>query len=168
MSRHACPCEQDVLDALAARRWPHRCDGELRQHVAACGVCRDLVDVASALLEERDAAGPAPDLPPASLVWWRSQLRAREEAARAAARPLRFSVRVAAACAIALALLAAAAAAPALRSVLADVRIWTLGIDANAARDTAIAVLASRGVQLAVAAWLVLGPVAIYLALADD
>ncbi len=91
-----CPYEQDVLDALAAQRWPARCDDELRAHVAACTLCADLIEVSTALLDEQESAWRDARVPPSSVVWWRAQIRAREEAARSAARPVAFMQGVAA------------------------------------------------------------------------
>ena len=173
MTVYECPCEQDVLDAVASRRWPARCDEELRRHVASCAACADLVEVAAALLEESHAECQAPALPPASLVWWRAQLRAREDAARAAARPLRLLPQVALVCAGAAIVVGLIAAAPLVWTWLLDAsfRVPTIAlptVDPRAAREAALAALANRGVQLAAAAWLILGPVALYLALTDD
>ena len=95
-----CAREDDVLDMLAAARWPDRCDTELAAHLHACGVCRELVEVAAPLLDEHDRATREARIPSSALVWWRAQARAREEAARAAARPIAFAQGVAAACAV--------------------------------------------------------------------
>jgi hypothetical protein len=171
-----CPREQDVLDALASRRWPAGADGELRTHVAACGVCADLVTVAGALLDASDAMQVAQEVPPASLVWWRAQLRAREEAARAALRPIRFAQLAAAVCGAMLVVGAIAAlgapelpvffrAAPA-AVIRAAEAIPSLATEA--ASNFALATLANRGIQLALGAWLVLAPVAAYLAFSRD
>ena len=85
-----CECvrEQDVLDAAATGRWPDRVDPELRAHVDACAVCADVAEVAPLFIAERDAAWEQADLPPASAVFWRAQLRVRREAAEQAARPM--------------------------------------------------------------------------------
>lgn len=91
-----CEREQDVLDALAAQRWPARCGDDLRAHVGGCAICADLVAVARALLEDHDNAYDHARVPASGLVWWRAQLRAREEAARAAGRPIAFVQGVAA------------------------------------------------------------------------
>jgi hypothetical protein len=88
MKRIDCAREQDVLDAIAARRWPGRCDPDLREHVASCAICADLVDVVVALTESHDTLWPDVQVPSSANVWWRAQLRAREEAARKAARPI--------------------------------------------------------------------------------
>lgn len=167
--RDECVREQEVLDVLAARGWPSRCDDDLRQHVASCQACADLIEVARALLElsETDVAMPAA-LPPASVVWWRAQLRAREDAARAAARPLRLTFRLAVACVAALAIVGIIAAAPYWSSLLPDPGAWLPVVDARATRDAALDAFAHRGVQLAAFAWIVLAPVALYFAFAKD
>ena len=51
-----CTREQDVLDAIAANRWPRRSDEELLQHVAGCAICSDLVEVVRPLIDEHDQA----------------------------------------------------------------------------------------------------------------
>ncbi len=173
MSVHDCSWEQDVLDAVASRRWPARCDEALRRHVAACPVCADLVDVAGVLLEDSNAERDRLPLPPAGLVWWRAQLRAREDAARAAARPLSLAPQVALAFACAALVMGLMAVTPAVWAWVVGARSWVSAIalpaiDARAAGEAALAALANRGVQLAAAAWLVLAPVALYLALTDD
>jgi hypothetical protein len=83
-----CPREQDVLDAVAAGRWPRRADADLRQHVDGCGICQDVAAVFAVIAEDRDAAEAELVVPHSSIVWWRAQIRAREEAAATAARPI--------------------------------------------------------------------------------
>ena len=99
-----CAREEDVLDMLAAQRWPGRCDPELMAHIGACTVCNDLLTAASALREDQDEVWRHARVPPSSLVWWRAQARARDEAARAAVRPIAFVQGVSAASAVWLAL----------------------------------------------------------------
>lgn len=172
MTRVDCDREQDVLDALASRRWPARASDELREHVAGCAVCADLARVVAALLDERETAEPARDLPPASLVWWRAQLRAREEATRAALRPIRIVQAASLGCAIILLAWALTAVLPtatsSARVMLARSAAAIARIDRQAAADAALAPLANRGVQIAAGAWLVLAPVAAYLAFSRD
>ena len=88
MIRVECPREQDVLDAIAARRWPERCDAELRDHVASCSLCTDVVDVVGPLTTSHDEIWSEIQVPSSATVWWRAQLRAQQEAARKAARPI--------------------------------------------------------------------------------
>ena len=92
MKPFECASEDEVLAAVGTSRWPDRVDAELRAHVAQCAVCRDLVAVAVAFAApESSAAGahvPSPRLPDSGVVWLRAQMRARQEAARTAVRPI--------------------------------------------------------------------------------
>ena len=51
-----CPFEQELLDAVAARRWPDRAEPALRTHVASCSLCSDVAEIAGAFFEDRDCA----------------------------------------------------------------------------------------------------------------
>jgi hypothetical protein len=83
-----CSREQDVLDAVATGRWPDRVDVEIRDHVRGCPVCGDAAELAPLFFADRDAAWQEAEVPSASSVWWRAQMRARREAAERAARPM--------------------------------------------------------------------------------
>lgn len=165
-----CAHEQDVLDALAARRWPARCDESLRAHVNSCALCTDLIEVASALLEDQEVAWTEARVPPSTIVWWRAQARAREEAARAAARPLAFIQGVAATMALWLAI-AIGRALP--WSALGEWRKWLVQLAPSTTvrlPDFSSIVTFLPGVLLLVllAAWLMLAPIAIYFAVNDE
>lgn len=83
-----CSREREIVEAIASRRWPDACGDELRSHAAGCRSCSDLVLVASAIRDERALDLAQTRVPPAGLIWWRTQLRARQEAVRRAERPL--------------------------------------------------------------------------------
>ncbi len=92
-----CAHEREVLDLVLADRWPDRCDPDTVAHAAECAVCGEVVAVALAMREDEArvesaivAATPHHQsvVPDATLVWWRAQLRAHEDAARKAARPI--------------------------------------------------------------------------------
>ena len=164
-----CDREQDVLDALSAGRWPDRCDAELHAHVTSCPLCTDLADVATALLDDRDSAGGEARVPPAGVVWWRAQLRARDAAARAAGRPLAFIQGVAASLAVWLVVALLRAVPP---EYLSAWRSWSAAAIPqvtftmpDVARLTAAVPLS---VLLILGAWLLLAPIAIYFAVADE
>jgi hypothetical protein len=55
--------------------------------VEACALCADLATVSLAI-DEAKAAHHVPALPSSGTVWWRAQLRARQEAARRVVRPI--------------------------------------------------------------------------------
>ena len=142
-----CDREAEVWRAVEARHWPERCDEELRAHVAACANCADLVEVADALYDERDEAMRAAHLPPSGAVWWRAQLRARQDAARTARRAI--SVIQAVVVAIAVAIVAAIGGFAWIPAAIAGVH-WSLPL------------------ILALATPLALAPVAVYLAVTED
>ena len=166
-----CECERedDVLNAISAGRWPERCDEDLRTHVSACVVCADLADVATALTDDRDAACHEARVPPAGVVWWRAQLRAREEAARAAGRPVAFIQGVAASVAVWL-MVALFRAVP--LPYLAERRTWASSLlpsfPASMADVARVSAAIPLVVFLVVGAWLLLTPLAIYFAVADE
>src|SRR3954462_5489147 len=167
-SREECDREQDVLDALAAGRWRERWNDDLRAHVSACDVCADLANVAAALLDD-DAAGIDARIPPAGVVWWRAQLRAREDAARAAGRPVAFIQGVAASVAVWL-IVSLVRALPA--DYFSSSRTWICSAHPSVTATMADIGRATAAVPLVVlvllAVWLVLAPVAIYFAAADE
>lgn len=84
----SCARETDVLDLIGIGQWPARADADLSAHVASCPTCAELAIVASAIVDERDCGENQKRLPDAGIVWLRAQMRAREDAARRAARPL--------------------------------------------------------------------------------
>jgi hypothetical protein len=89
-SDFTCACERDVLDLVAIGQWPSRADEALRAHVASCATCAEVAAVAAAVREwadDSDAAEPV-KVPDASVVWYRAQVRAREDATRRASRPV--------------------------------------------------------------------------------
>jgi hypothetical protein len=81
-----CSREHEVVAVVLSGRWPDACDRQLREHAEACAVCRDVVAIAPALRQDQRLADV--QVPAAGQIWWRSAIRARAEAARAAARPM--------------------------------------------------------------------------------
>lgn len=164
-----CAFEQELVDAVATNRWPGRADPALRSHVAGCPICSDVAVFAAALLDDRDAALAEAAVPPASAVWWRSQLRAREEAARLAARPIVVVQAAATVCAFAASALLAPAALHWMRRLIAAIvtaDVWFASTDASFSWVVGTAAYAAIP-MVAVGLWLVLAPVVVYLALDD-
>lgn len=75
-------CEFEADAVLAARQG--RFSEELRAHMAECEVCADAAAVAGAFEEAFEEV----TLPDAGRVWRQAQLRARQEAVKAAGRPI--------------------------------------------------------------------------------
>jgi hypothetical protein len=161
-----CAREQDVLDTLAANRWPDRCEPDLAAHVRTCEICSDLALAAAALLNEHDRAWSEARVPSAAVMWWRAQLRAREEAARAAARPIGFVQGVAASCAVWIAVSVIRAFPPA----ALDWRPWLARLVNGVADLGALAGAIPGGASLLIVAALslLLWPLALFLALREE
>ena len=164
-----CRHEAEVIAAVISRRWPDRCDPELRGHVAACEICRDVAAVAMAFGDDQDAVAQ-PELPSSAHMWWRLQMRARQDAARAVRKPMVVAQGIAAA--------GVAGFAMAAIGIGWAARSWSLDEAAavlSPAADSAVASILSMAVEpthaaltlVAIATGLVLMPVAVYFALSE-
>jgi hypothetical protein len=58
---------------------------------AECPQCGPLVALAQQIRQELEQTTRSARVPTPEIVWWRAQMRAREEAARKAARPILFT-----------------------------------------------------------------------------
>jgi hypothetical protein len=83
-----CEFESEVLAAVLQSRWPERVDASLRAHAAQCIVCSDAAAIAGSIETAREEMRSLASVPSAGRVWFLAQLKARREAARAAARPI--------------------------------------------------------------------------------
>ncbi|MBV8543183.1 MAG: hypothetical protein JO093_24015 [Acidobacteria bacterium] len=150
-----CPQEQETLSIVQAGRWPDGCDDAMRAHAAACPTCGDIVRVGSLIAADYHASLRTSHVPASGVVWWRMQRRARQEAIRTASRVITVvqAIAVAAGVAVAIGILAATS------------RAFSFG-----AGDVSKAVLAQWSIPLiiALASWLMLAPVAVYLAVSKD
>ncbi len=160
-----CPRETEVLECVTAGRWPDGCDDELRAHASSCALCADLVTVATAIAEDMHAAMRAADVPSSGTVWWRMQRRQRADIARMASRAITLvqATSVVAALAFAMTLLGGAAA-------LSDTwRTWLSRMSDAIHFGSGLPVVTLNAPLLfALAASLLLAPVAVYLAVAKD
>ena len=193
-----CVREHEVLDALASHG-PVACwnqgppkgghyskettgghDAEdLKSHVESCAICRDLVTVASALLDEHHVAVEHANPPSSGIVWWRAQMRARQEAAQAATRPITVVQGLALASGAAIVLLVLSATAPTLLSWFSglvsgipgfeflsgipSVRLPSIELSALMPSTTLGLLLLVGGLTI-----VLLGPLAAYFALGDE
>ncbi|HEX8153642.1 MAG TPA: hypothetical protein VF698_10970 [Thermoanaerobaculia bacterium] len=84
MSAERCQFEDELLDALGRGF----IGPELESHVASCASCNELHMVAGAFLDDRAAAMIEAPVPSSGTMWWRMQLRVRQEAEARARRSL--------------------------------------------------------------------------------
>ena len=75
-----CSRKDEVRDVLAQGHWPEACEVELRTHVEGCRACGEMVMLTESFRAAREDAAAMARPVPASLVWWRAQLRRRQAA----------------------------------------------------------------------------------------
>jgi hypothetical protein len=168
LTAKGCPSEPAVLAAVADGSLAEPgASAELRRHAASCASCRDLALVAAAIRAEGRRARRAAAVPSAGLVWWRAELRNRQEAARKAAAPLTAVHALAIVGTIAL----AAGLVTTVVSASGTTAWWIDGLvqvlpswDAIKGQALEPTPFLRYGVPLGLLAWLVLAPVALYLA----
>jgi hypothetical protein len=88
MTFRSCSCEKEVMQALKAGHWPDGCDHELRAHVENCSRCSDLVLVTAVFHQARAESVQEVLAVSPGLLWWRAQLRNRNEAAKKVSAPI--------------------------------------------------------------------------------
>ena len=86
MNPSHCEFENELLDAMGRGF----VGAELESHLAACVSCSELRLVAGALLDERLQAVMEAPVPSAGTMWWRMQMRHRQEIQATARRSLLF------------------------------------------------------------------------------
>jgi hypothetical protein len=97
-----CEFEAEVLSAVLQSRWPERADPALQAHVADCTICSDVAAVAGVIEDAREEMRAEVVVPDSGRVWWLARVRARQEAAKTAARPITATQMIAGACAVGL------------------------------------------------------------------
>ena len=152
MSRMECLREQEILAAVNCGRYSE----ELKTHTSECAICSDIVEIATLLREDLEGGLADARVPSAGLVWWRAEIRSRQEAMRTAARPITWVQAFGGACTAGVALALLDRAWPWLKHSIAQIDISALSF-------------AQWSLLLAAAlALLVIGPLAMYLVLSDE
>ena len=165
MRHEACEFEAEVLAAVLQSRWPECVEESLRAHAAGCPICSDVAAIAGAIDEDREELRTASVVPDSGRVWWLAQMRARREAAAAAARPITAAQVVAFACAMVLLGACIGATSTWFQSALKTLA----GFRIQSLLPLAAAMTAGHGLLvLTMAAVLLLVPAAVYLALLRD
>ena len=84
MTSPSCKLEPEILDAVLTGRLTD----DLRAHAATCATCGEVATIAGLVREDFHQTQRQAHVPTAGAVWLRAQIRARDEAARTAARPI--------------------------------------------------------------------------------
>ena len=157
MSIVDCPREHEVVRVVLMKHWPDGCDDEMRRHVGTCGCCQEVVTVAAMLGAQGREDIQHARVPAAGQVWWRAAVRAHAEATRTVVQPMIWLQGIAGACALGLAITLVGLAWPALRD-----------LGGQAGTLAATAAQQSLLVMIALAAFLLLTPLLLYVALSDE
>jgi hypothetical protein len=173
MTYQECAFEDEVLAAALQSRWPERVPAELRKHVEACAICRDLAEVAGAVNAAREEMNAAIVVPDAGRIWWMTQLRVRREAIRTAGRPITAVHVVALGCAAGLAGACFGASSAWFQSALRWVSAFSLSTLWNSVGGTLVpsarTLVIEHGAMAGMIAMLLLVlPAAVYLAIGRD
>ena len=170
MSRNLCPREQEVVDAMLASGQLAEASG-LPQHVAGCASCRELQEVMTMLRPEQ-ARFDDVSLPASGQIWWRAAVRARMEAARAAARPVGWAQGATAASLFGILCAATVLAWPFIQRVFdATAGRLSAGLDTSALQSLPVmsAIQGSLPLAFGVVTVVVIAPLLVlYFALAGD
>ena len=83
-----CPNEAEVQAILRQGHWPQACDPELREHIETCRTCGEQLLVLHAFHTARAQSMQAARIDHPNLLWWRAQLRRRNEALQLVSRPI--------------------------------------------------------------------------------
>jgi hypothetical protein len=159
-----CPRESDVLDALASARWPNRVDRELADHVASCVVCQDVITVASAIQTDHDSAWREASVPSSGQMWWRAEMRARQDAIRDASRPVTVAQGMAVLFALVVVAVGGWFAWPSIYGLFSAL---STGDTQSATATTAFASSLFIRLAIAMGAFLIVAPLAIYVVLSE-
>ena len=162
-----CPREAEVLDALSSARWPHRVDRELADHVASCAICTDVVAVASAIRNDHDAAYQEANVPSSGQMWWRAEMRARQDAIREAARPVTIAQGVGVVLVLAVAGAAAWFGWPSIHDMFSAATTAASAAGTAASQPSIFASPMMIPLAVAMGALLVIAPLALYVVLSE-
>jgi hypothetical protein len=83
-----CSRRDEVRSLLAQGHWPEACEAELREHVEGCRACGEMVMLTQSFRAARERTAVEAKPVPASLVWWRAQLRRRQAAMEQVSKPI--------------------------------------------------------------------------------
>lgn len=88
MTTLGCAREKEVAQLLELGQWPQASPAELRAHAAGCRACSARVLLTQSFQAARGRAMSEAQLPSAGALWWRAQLRRRNEALARVSRPM--------------------------------------------------------------------------------
>lgn len=88
MMLRGCPREEELKQVVEAGQWPLACAEDLRAHVDGCSTCGEYLLLTNAFRAARAGTMSAARPSSPGLLWWRAQLRRRNEAVERINRPI--------------------------------------------------------------------------------
>ena len=88
MTLGPCVHEKELTRLLALGHYPHACPPELSAHAETCRSCAELILVTRAFQTTRAQTVAAANLASPGLLWWRAQLRRRNQAVERVGKPI--------------------------------------------------------------------------------
>ena len=95
MKKTGCKNESRILEALRDGCKPEAFEESLREHVAGCISCAELVYVHELFQKDGEQMRVAAPIPEAGRIWWRAQMATRRACAERALRPIAIAERAA-------------------------------------------------------------------------
>lgn len=165
-----CPHEEQVVNAVLSGSWPDAADRELTTHAAQCEICGEVATVATLLRQEHEHARRDVQVPAAGQVWWRAAVRARLEAAQASTQPMTWLHGITAACTLGVTVAILSITWPSIAQGAGWIKAQLMNTAPNGEVAGLVSMALGQSLVLALvaAAFLVLAPVVVYLALSDD
>jgi hypothetical protein len=83
-----CPLETQIQAIVRSGHWPQACDPELRKHIETCRTCGEQLLLRHAFHTVRAQTMQAARVDHPDLLWWRAQLRRRNDALQRVSKPI--------------------------------------------------------------------------------
>ena len=84
----ACPREKEIAALVRSGYWPQASDPALLAHADSCARCTDFLLVSEAFQAARVSSIQNAPLAAPGLIWWRAQIRRRNEAVERISKPV--------------------------------------------------------------------------------
>lgn len=88
MNPFRCTREKEIAALIDLGQWPQASPADLRAHAESCRTCADLILVRQTIQSQRTQTAALLKLPSAGALWWRAQLRKRNQAIETISRPI--------------------------------------------------------------------------------
>ncbi len=84
----SCPMENEVVAAVRSGQWPSACEPALRKHVQECKSCSQAASLFTTFAEMRTVASENAPTGAPGLLFWKAQIRRRNQALEHMTRPI--------------------------------------------------------------------------------